>query len=109
MGEYFKLIAVEGDFVLRGSILRVPGKWPYEKCVDFMIFETQDEDRPYGLMISSGYKAGLILIRLPKEGCLDGGGVSKAWLISNWDKWVYPDCDVADVYLIDGYKPDSIV
>jgi len=99
--ELFKLIASDGNSVLRGNVLRAPGTWPHEKCVDFMVFETQDEDRPYGLMVISGYKAWLILIRLPKESCLDGGGVSKIWLISNWDKWVYPDCDVADVYLID--------
>lgn len=87
----------------RGSIFRVRGKYPYEEYVDFMLFETQVDDRPYGLIVTSGYKAGLVLIYLPKESSSLSGGVDKKWVVSNWVNWIYPDCDVSDVYVIDGY------
>jgi hypothetical protein len=104
-----KLVDLQEKTIRRGNILRVPGRHPYENYVDFMVFETQCEDRPYGLIISSGYKAGLILIRLPKESFGVGGGIDKEWTISNWDKWIYPDCNVSEVFLIDGYEAISVV
>lgn len=104
MGVKTKVVESQVQSVVRGNILRVSGKYPYENHVDFMVFETNSEDRPYGLIVTSGYKAGLILVYLPKESNSDEGGLSKAWLVSNWRKWVYPDCDILDVYLIDGYE-----
>ena len=99
-----KLIDFEDSSIWHGNVFRVLGKYPYEKFVDFMVFETQFEDKPYGLIVVSGYKAGLILVYLPKESSFVGGGLDKKWIVSNWDKWIYPDCDVSDVYLIDRYE-----
>lgn len=99
-----KLVELEAEAFQRGNILRVRGKYPYEKYVDFMLFETLVKDRPYGLIVTSGYKAGSILIHLPKESTCLSGGVNKEWMLSNWDNWIYPDCDVSDVYVIDGYE-----
>lgn len=99
-----KLVESEVKAFQRGNVFRVRGKYPYEECVDFMLFETQVEDRPYGLIVTSGYKAGLILIYLPKESACLNGGIDKEWMLSNWAKWIYPDCDVSDVYVIDGYE-----
>lgn len=83
---------------------RSPATWPYEKWVDFMLFETQDDERPYGLIVSSGYKAGLFLVKLPIESMSDEGyGVSTDWVINNWEKWIYPECKVEDVHLVEGY------
>ena len=97
------LIDVEDESLFRGNILRVPGKYPYEEFVDFMIFDTQSEDRRYALIVTSGYKAGLILVYLPQESEAAGGGVNLKWLVSNWNKWIYPECDVSDVTLISRY------
>lgn len=69
-----------------------------------MVFETQDDDSPYGLIVSSGYKAGLILVKLPAESISDEGhGLSTQWIINNWDEWIYPECNVAKVHILDGY------
>ncbi|MBF4554927.1 hypothetical protein H7698_02510 [Pseudomonas sp. p50] len=104
MGVRKKIVESQAQSILRGDIIRVSGKYPYEHNVDFMMFETNSEDSPYGLIVTSGYKAGLILVYLPKESNSDEGGLSKAWLVSNWKKWVYPDCDISDGYLIGGYE-----
>ncbi|HCR58845.1 Imm45 family immunity protein [Raoultella terrigena] len=99
-----KLINYKEKGISRGTVFRLPATWPYEEWVDFMLFETQDDERPYGLIVSSGYKAGLFLIKLPIESISDEGhGLSTEWVIANWEKWIYPECDVSDVYLIDGY------
>lgn len=101
MIEKTKLVQVTAESISRGSILSVPGKYPFEEIVEFMLFETQEADTPYGLITVSGYKAGLILVRLPKESVSANGGVDKVWFLANWDKWVYPDCDVNDVCFIE--------
>ncbi|QQB36309.1 hypothetical protein I6I07_06765 [Achromobacter deleyi] len=103
MNSMIKLVDFRGDALYRGNVLRMPAKFPYEDYVDFMIFMTKAADRPHGLIVTSGYKAGLVLVYLPKECGYSEGGVSRDWIISNWDKWVYPDCNVKDVYLIEGY------
>lgn len=89
----------------RGSVFRAYGKYPYEGTVDFMVFETLDQDRRFGLMVTTGYKAGLPLIHLPAESNEGVSGLSKDWVIANWAKWIYPDCDVSQVAVFEGYEP----
>ena len=48
-------------------VFRLTVKYPYENVIDFMVFEPSQESKGQGIMVSSGYKAGLILILLPKE------------------------------------------
>ena len=99
-----KLIDYEETAISRGTIFRLSATWPYEEWVDFMLFETQDDERPYGLMISSGYKAGLFLVKLPIESVSDEGyGLSTKWVINNWAKWIYQECNVEDVHILDEY------
>lgn len=98
-----RLVDLQDKLIWRGNVFRVRGKFPYEDCVDFMVFETQFEDRPYGLIVTSGYKAGLVLLYLPEESNSPQGGVNKEWVVSNWNKWIYPDCEVSDVFFIDKY------
>ncbi|WP_258554832.1 Imm45 family immunity protein [Pragia fontium] len=45
-------------------IFRLLGQWPYEALVDFMVINLFDT---YGLVVSSGYKTGLILFLFPDE------------------------------------------
>ncbi|ELN2576890.1 TPA: hypothetical protein OUD64_003002 [Enterobacter kobei] len=104
-----KLIDFKNNYVSRGAIFRLPAIWPYEEFVDFMVFETQDNDSPYGLIVSSGYKAGLILVKLPIDSISDEGhGLSVKWVISNWKKWIYPECNVENVYIFDTYIATAI-
>lgn len=73
--------------------------------MDFMVIETYDSARPYGLIVSSGYKAGLTLVHLPIESLADDGmGLSTEWTCLNWQHWIYPDSKVSDVYFSTGYK-----
>lgn len=101
------LLECSNEVFSRGTIFRARGSYPYEEVVDFMVFETLDEDRRFGLMVTTGYKADLPLVLLPGEsngGCL---GLSRDWVLANWGKWIYPDCEISQVLVIDGYKPDS--
>lgn len=102
MAKNLKLIDSNNDCISRGEILRAKGKYPYEELVDFMVFETMGKNTPYGLIVTSGYKAGLILICLPEISNISGG-LNKNWVVSNWNQWIYPDCDVSEVFLISGY------
>lgn len=104
-----RLIDYKKTAIARGAIFRLPAIYPYEKWVDFMLFETQDDERPYGLIVSSGFKAGLFLVKLPIESISDEGhGLSKEWVINNWAKWIYPECNVEDVHILDGYVATPI-
>lgn len=104
-----KLINYKENFISRGSVFRLPAVWPYEEWVDFMVFETQDDERPYGLIVSSGYKAGLFLIKLPIESISDEGhGLSTEWIINNWAEWIYPECDIENVHILDEYVATPI-
>lgn len=95
-----KLIDHEG-VVQRGSVLRCTGASPYEGNADLMVIELPEGgNRAYALLVVSGYKAGLILVRLPQESIpVEGYGVSGRWLKNNWEEWVYPDCPPEKIYL----------
>lgn len=92
----------------RGLILRCKGQPPYEEYVDFMIIEQKEEQRVYGLMIISGYKAGLMYVTFPKEATsLKGFDLSYEWVKSNWPNWGYIDCTLDNVYVIERLTPKN--
>ncbi|TKI02190.1 hypothetical protein FCN80_25655 [Martelella alba] len=96
-----KLIDYKNKSIKRGSVFRLPAVWPYEAWVDFMVIDLFDA---HGLVVSSGHKAGLILISLPNEsGSTEGRALSTEWVINNWAKWIYPECKVEDVHILDEY------
>ena len=96
-----KLLDYKEKFISRGMIFRMPASWPYEEFVDFMVVDFVET---HGLVISSGYKAGLILVKLPVESQLNVvRALSTEWVINNWAKWIYPECNVEDVHILDGY------
>ncbi|MBB5866527.1 Imm45 family immunity protein [Xanthomonas sp. 3058] len=99
--HWIKLLDYEGDSLCRGGFIRVNGCFPYEKIVEFMLYETGEADRPYGLIVASGYKAGLKLVNLPGDSLASKGGVSKSWVISNWDRWIYPECEINEAYFLE--------
>ncbi len=86
--------------IRRGALIRVPARHPYEAIVDFMVFDPQDDERGMGLIVDSGYKAGLILVILPKESQSSSlRSISSKWLKENWTTWGYDDCRAEDVYV----------
>jgi len=99
-----KLIEVPGDDLANGCVFRFEGQWPHEACVDLMLVSMPDDFSQFGLVVTTGHKAGLLLVRLPRE-CesVHSVGVRHEWLVSNWSTWVYPECDVADVWLLRRY------
>ncbi|WP_349816621.1 Imm45 family immunity protein [Acidovorax sp. SUPP3334] len=106
-----KLIDYTGN-LSRGMILRCRGKVPYEKIVDFMIVESGRATSPsYSLMVSSGYKAGLVYSVLPDESIPsedDGYAVNLSWLKMNWGKWGYFECPLNEVYVLENQPPESM-
>lgn len=87
-----------------GCVFRFAAQWPYESVVDLLLVSMPDDFSQFGLVVATGHKAGLLLVRLPKE-CesAQSVGVRHEWLVSNWSTWVYPECDVADVWLVRRY------
>lgn len=105
-GGFIKFKKYKDKVLFRGGLFRVDGKYPYEEKVDFMIFENALLSNPrseYGLMVSSGYNAGSVLVLLPDECLFEGGGISRKWIIKNWHKWIY-DCDIGNVYYASEYE-----
>ncbi|CAG75021.1 hypothetical protein ECA2119 [Pectobacterium atrosepticum SCRI1043] len=104
MNNAMKLVNYPSKALVHGTVLRLPGQWPYEELVDFMVFDMPGGDRSNGLMVSSGHKAGLILVLLPQDSELkEVRGLSTQWVIDNWEKWIYPECNINDVHVIGSY------
>ncbi len=76
-----------------GDILRLPENYdlgPESGPVDLLVFHPRDDEAGLGLMVVSGYKAGLVYAVLPRASG-PAGAISIAWLKENWDKWFcYP-------------------
>ena len=88
----------------RGMVLRLPGAYPHEEYVDLMLVALPDGDGRFGLLVATGHKAGLILVKLPPEAELAGAsGISRNWLVDNWHQWIYETCRADEVYLIENY------
>jgi len=101
-----KLIDYKNKSIKRGTVFRLPAVWPYEKWVDLMVIDLFET---HGLVVSSGHKAGLILISLPIESAsTEGRALSTEWIITNWAKWIYPDCHVENVHILDEYVATPI-
>ncbi len=103
--KWIRLSDFEEDEIRRGSLLRFPAQYPYESIVELMVYEANDSERGLGLMVSSGYKAGLSLVILPFESRpQDKNGLMTHWLIENWHQWVYPETNVHEVWLTENWK-----
>lgn len=84
------LTDLAGESLWRGDILRLahnydlgPGSGP----VDLMVYDPGGGDG-LGLIVVSGYKAGLTLAIFPAESCRAGArSLETSWLLKNWDRW----------------------
>lgn len=108
-----KLINYDKDMIFRGAVFNLPGQYPYERFVDFMIYETCWDERPLGLIVTTGYHAGQrLLFTFPEESYtkkMEGfEGKVKAidtnWLVSNWETHIYDECSVKDVFITENYE-----
>ncbi|MBH5330366.1 hypothetical protein H9Q10_11900 [Eikenella sp. S3360] len=98
-----KLLDYHGD-LRRGMVLRLPGAYPHEEWVDLMLAEFPDGGRRFGLLVATGHKAGLVLVKLPQEAELAGAaGISRQWVVENWQQWIYETCRADEVCLIEHY------
>ena len=86
-----RLLDLSDDFLIIGDVIRLSDNYdlgPGSGPVDLLIFDPHEDDAGLGLMVTSGYKAGLVFAVLPEESRFEKKpGLSKAWLIENWDKW----------------------
>ncbi|MBO6727031.1 MAG: hypothetical protein JJ911_15325 [Rhizobiaceae bacterium] len=74
----------------RGDILRLSDNYdtgPGTGPVDLLVFDPRDDTCGLGLVVASGYKAGLILQIFPRGSMHADGGLSAEWLIANWRDW----------------------
>ncbi|MGJ8647181.1 MAG: Imm45 family immunity protein [Marinomonas colpomeniae] len=86
-----------------GVVFRFSAKHPFEDIVDWMLIEDFDAESRYKLICATGYHAGKTELILPIEARHEKGGISKNWVINNWNKWIYPDCSVDNVKCIESY------
>ena len=75
-----KLLDYHGN-LKRGMVLRLPGAYPHEEYVDLMLVELPGGDRRFGLLVTTGHKAGLVLVKLPQKAELAGASGNGLWSI----------------------------
>lgn len=75
----------------RGDIIRLVHNYdlgPGSEPVDLMLYDPVGEDDGLGLMVVSGYKAGLTLCIFPAESRgAERRSLETDWLLANWDAW----------------------
>ncbi|WP_137929046.1 Imm45 family immunity protein [Mesorhizobium comanense] len=86
-----RLLDLADDLIAVGDIVRLSDNYdtgPGTGPVDLLVFDPRDDNAGMGLVVVSGYKSGLVFAVLPLESRFEKkAGLSKAWLIENWDKW----------------------
>jgi hypothetical protein len=109
--DWVKLSDTKDISIFAGSIFRFPAAYPYEKFVDYMlVLDASVAKSELKFVVTTGNKSGLIniLCSFPKEAYVpDSISISSEWLKQNWEKWVYDECDVKDVYISNGYPPPA--
>lgn len=90
-----------------GTVFPCPAQWPYEEIVDLMLFSDGASAVPeLRVVVTSGYKCGLVNIMagFPREAYVEGHlAISANLLKRHWKAWVYEDCDVEDVFVLQNY------
>lgn len=91
------------DQFARGTVFRFPTyDVSYGEHVDLMLFLHDDDG--LGMVITTGPKAGHILVKLPDEALPPGTRMLSAiWLKENWKKWVWPECSYDEVSVLGRY------
>jgi Immunity protein 45 len=89
--KWVSLFALKSPDLGRGTRFRFPADYPYEEVVEFLLFDTPYSPSGHGLLVISGYKAGLINLLLPEESKSQGNfhSISTGWMKKNFRKWVW--------------------
>ena len=97
-----KIIKEKNKELYRGTVLRFKGKYPFtEKYVDFMICDYPQAEGNFALYCISGYSAGSIEYVFPIEAnSKETKSIKTAWIIENWNKKIYKDCNVEELEII---------
>jgi len=85
--------------IARGAVLRVPAQ--HGDCMDFLLAQ-HDGGAGFALVVAAGEKAGSLKLVLPEDARATRAGVtgvSRSWLISNWERWIYGACGARDVLI----------
>lgn len=104
--DWHSLTDYSEEHLWQGTVLRLlVSEWPYETPVDLMLVEDFDSPSRLSLVVSSGYKAGSLKLKLPAEARVeaDAVAVSRTWMVENWAKWVYAECPVERVLVTKRY------
>ncbi|MBN9071071.1 MAG: hypothetical protein J0H34_05585 [Rhizobiales bacterium] len=84
------LTEMAGESLVRGDILRLADNYDLGRGsgpVDLMVYDPHGEDG-LGLMVVSGYKAGLTFCIFPIESSNPGTrSLDAGWLLRNWEHW----------------------
>ena len=100
-----KLIDHKEEELWTGTILRFKGKYPFEEIVDFMLVSIPWVESGFVFVCISGYHAGKIELCLPNEAKASTHSISRSWLLKNWNKWIYADCSIQDVHILEAQVP----
>jgi len=106
---WIKLSQFKSDALHHGAILRFRASYPYENVVDLMVFEPIPFEGSMGLIVTTGFKAGLIANILPIESAFSSGrSVSRDWLLKSWSHWILPGSDSGEVFVLENYMPPQL-
>jgi len=86
----------------RGYLLRFPASNPFEEQVVMMVSGYPESGQRLGatsLITITGYCAGINAYVVFPEEVQSFSNLSATWLIANWNKWVWPEGDVNDVFV----------
>jgi hypothetical protein len=104
-----KLVDHPDKKIWRGTVFRCRGTYPHEEVVDFLLVDIPHV-KGFELVVSTGYKAGLLLTALPEAAWVPDEkveAISASWLIANWTERIY-ECDPHDVHMIDEYRINQL-
>lgn len=96
------------QLIYRGTVFRcLKAVWPYENVVDFMVVVDHESACGFAFIVTTGYKAGHILVKLPADAkAPNAQALSTDWIIANWAHWIYPECPVECVRVIENYPSE---
>ena len=104
MMSWERLIEHDQEILSGGMLLKFRAELPFEGEVVMMICYNagQSSEEPFSLITISGHKAGINpYVVFPAECNVSDSsiGLRKKWLVENWNKWVWPEGSVNEVWL----------
>lgn len=85
------LAGMAGESLWRGDVIRLAHNYDLgsgSPPVDLIVYDPHCDDAGLGLLVVSGYKAGLTLSVFPVQSSLPGQrSLEVSWLIEYWDSW----------------------